>query len=598
MAIIGIDLGAKNSLICTYQDEETILIPNYSGNFFTPSIVNITQEGYILIGSMAKDKLILDQENTVSNFKSYLGTEHEFILQGKPYKAYELYSFILKQLKNDATEFLKQEIDRVTISVPVYFDELKRNDIKKACNLAGLTVDYFINDPCASALSFIDSEVSRTQFLILDFGGSFTATVVDFYRDLIELVSSSNDTTISGDIIDNAIADYFFEQTGIIKEDLELEEILQLHKQFEMVKKQVNVTVVFEGESVLYNKEILKEICEPIFNKLRIVISKALDFARLSPSFLSDIVLTGGVANFEVFQDYIEELFKKPPTLFENPQTFVINGVTLHNALKTDNILNINLTDLSPHNIGVSMKNIVGKDDVMNLMISKDMPLPIMRTKRFYPSNISQKKVTFQICKGDNYYTKDNIVTGLLEIELPVMLNGRPYIDLTFYYGIDDVLEIRATTIDERVYTKVIYNEDLISSESQLQKQLEVFSNLKSSELNDRLKSLINRLEILYPSVNFDKKHKVDEWFALLETLLNSKRTNQIAKNIIEIETLVEELEKSMIITIENDIFSKQPIDQFDYDNENWNFPDEDDEDIFLFDIFEELDDNDEFDGF
>lgn len=41
MAIIGIDLGTTNSLVCVYKDNAARLIPNIFGKNLTPSVVSV-----------------------------------------------------------------------------------------------------------------------------------------------------------------------------------------------------------------------------------------------------------------------------------------------------------------------------------------------------------------------------------------------------------------------------------------------------------------------------------------------------------------------------------------------------------------------------
>ena len=65
MAIIGIDLGTTNNLACICQDGKSIRIPNSLGQALTPSAVSIDDDGKILVGAVAKERLI-SHENVSS----------------------------------------------------------------------------------------------------------------------------------------------------------------------------------------------------------------------------------------------------------------------------------------------------------------------------------------------------------------------------------------------------------------------------------------------------------------------------------------------------------------------------------------------------
>lgn len=71
MAIIGIDLGTTNSLACVCKNGKPLLIPNPLGQVLTPSVVSIDQDGKILVGSVARERLISHPE--ASAFKRFMG---------------------------------------------------------------------------------------------------------------------------------------------------------------------------------------------------------------------------------------------------------------------------------------------------------------------------------------------------------------------------------------------------------------------------------------------------------------------------------------------------------------------------------------------
>ena len=76
MAIIGIDLGTTNSLVCVYQDGQVKLIPNSFGDYKTPSVVYI-KGNQVQVGKLAKNMQVLQPKNTAASFKVWMGTEKE-----------------------------------------------------------------------------------------------------------------------------------------------------------------------------------------------------------------------------------------------------------------------------------------------------------------------------------------------------------------------------------------------------------------------------------------------------------------------------------------------------------------------------------------
>ena len=80
MAIIGIDLGTTNSLVATWSEDGATLIPNVLGEFLTPSVVSVDETGEILVGRIAKERLITHPQLTAATFKRFIGTEKKYEL--------------------------------------------------------------------------------------------------------------------------------------------------------------------------------------------------------------------------------------------------------------------------------------------------------------------------------------------------------------------------------------------------------------------------------------------------------------------------------------------------------------------------------------
>ena len=80
MTTIGIDLGTTNSLVAYWTDNGPVIIPNVLGENLTPSVISIDENGEILVGQIAKERLITHPHATVSTFKRFMGTEKMFQL--------------------------------------------------------------------------------------------------------------------------------------------------------------------------------------------------------------------------------------------------------------------------------------------------------------------------------------------------------------------------------------------------------------------------------------------------------------------------------------------------------------------------------------
>ncbi len=173
MAIIGIDLGTTNSLACIFRNGRTELIPNELGTYKTSSVVSLLEDGTVLVGAAAKERLISNTQSTAASFKVWMGTERLIPLGGRSFLPEELSALVLRQILQDAQRYLGEPVEEAVISVPAYFNDNQRSATKLAAQLAGVTVKRLINEPSAAALyhRHCTQEQEDRQMMVIDFGG-------------------------------------------------------------------------------------------------------------------------------------------------------------------------------------------------------------------------------------------------------------------------------------------------------------------------------------------------------------------------------------------------------------------------------------------
>ncbi|MFA9215618.1 MAG: Hsp70 family protein, partial [Sphingomonadaceae bacterium] len=73
--IVGIDLGTTNSLIAVWENGSSRLIPNSLGEVLTPSCVSVDEDGSILVGRAARERLQTHPAHSAAVFKRYMGSD-------------------------------------------------------------------------------------------------------------------------------------------------------------------------------------------------------------------------------------------------------------------------------------------------------------------------------------------------------------------------------------------------------------------------------------------------------------------------------------------------------------------------------------------
>ena len=99
--IVGIDLGTTHSLIGHYGEEGPQLFRNALGDYLTPSVISVDDEGHMLVGAAARDRLISHPNASVAAFKRWMGTAREVQLGKRSFRPEELSALVLRSLLAD-----------------------------------------------------------------------------------------------------------------------------------------------------------------------------------------------------------------------------------------------------------------------------------------------------------------------------------------------------------------------------------------------------------------------------------------------------------------------------------------------------------------
>lgn len=556
MAIIGIDLGTTNSLVSVYRNGQVELLPNEWGQFMTPSCVGVLEDGTITVGAVAKERLITHPGETAASFKTWMGTEKEFLLGGKAFLPHELSALVLRKLAQTAREALGEEIEEAVISVPAYFNDNQRCATRLAAQLAGLPVKRLINEPSAAALCHSHAAPREEQrLLIVDFGGgTLDVSVVDCFENMVEIVAIAGNNGLGGNDIDRAIAAYFCSRTGLTWSALEPQQQRQLLDLAEQGKIGLSrmqdrgcilaCQIGPEMRSVPLDRETLRTICQPIFQQVKEVIVRAVRDSGIPISAIHDVILVGGSSQLGVFVDYLEELFSKRPSLAEHPEHTVALGVGLCAGIKqrSAELRELVMTDVCPFSLGVATYNdLQDANPHMATLIQRSSILPARRTERFFTLSNNQRRIRLAIYQGENYYAADNLLLGELTVSVPPDEAGKQWAAATFAYDINGILEVTVQSSGGDRQHTVILNPRLNWSGAEIAQALERLNALPDQTLpqeEDLL--LLSRAERLFAQLS---DHRREEAAGIIQCLTEALQSGSPIRLAQERERLSQHLE-------------------------------------------------------
>lgn len=556
MAIIGIDLGTTNSLASVWRNGRCELIPNSFGEFLTPSVVGFDDEDNVIIGKIAKQRLVSHPDLTAASFKCFMGTKQEISLGRKVFTPPELSSFILRQLKEDAELYLGEPVEEAVISVPAYFDDNGRSATKLAGELAGIKVERIINEPSAAALAYKQGTDDEDMFLIFDFGGgTLDISIVDIFDSVIEIIAVAGDNHLGGDDFNRAIAEYFCKENQLNYSALPSEVKAIVLKQAELCK--IALSTQPEAAMVLnYNNHVytlaldnqkLLTVTADLFERIEKPIVKALHDASVSANEISEVILIGGSSHMLLVQKYLENLFDTQINVTISPDTAVALGVGIASGIKVRNeeIKDMVLTDICPFSLGISTTN---KDDFsapfFTPIIERNTTLPASIVKRFYTSHDDQRTISIGIAQGEKMYFKQNLFLDEIELSVTPAPEGERSVDVRFSYDINGILQVDVTNNETgKIISKTIVNNNRLS-ENEVKSKLEQLEKLKIHPRDlDKNKLLIARAESLYEESIGDLREIIRLQLERFNNALSIQDTRKIRKTTESFSRFLDSIE-------------------------------------------------------
>lgn len=581
MAVIGIDLGTTNSLASVWKDGKCQLIPNSFGEYLTPSVVGIDENGDIIVGKIAKERLVSHPNSTCASFKRFMGTDMQLKIGDKKFTAQELSSFVLRQLKDDAERFLGEPVTEALVSVPAYFDDNGRNATKISGELASLFVERIVNEPSAAALAYRQQYDEDKIFLIFDFGGgTLDISVVDIFENIIEIVAVAGDNHLGGDDFNMAIANYFCKQNDLDYKELSDDVKAIIIRQAEMCKIALNesdttaMAVVIDEKtySMTLDTKKLVELCGVLFKKIEIPILKALHDAEIGLNEIDEVILVGGSSRMMVVQKYLKHLLKCKIKNSVSPDEIVAIGVGVAAGIKSRNedIKDVLLTDICPFTLGTGVVNdLMPGNNLFSPIIERNSTLPISNAQIYETSCDYQRQILMEIYQGESMYCNENILLGDVKLNVPKRLKGEEKIELRYTYDINGILEVEAEVLSTKeVKSKLIVNKNLNMSEEELKKRLDELQSLKISPAeNDDNRYILARAERLYKENFGEVRSAIGRYIFDFSQVLVSQNGTKIRRYRNFLERYFDVLEG---IKTPLEAFPEQFEDIEEYDDENW----------------------------
>lgn len=559
--IVGIDLGTTNSLVAVWKDDASVLVQNALGELLTPSVVGLDDEGRILVGQAARERLHTHPCVTTALFKRHMGSAHTTALGDHAFRPEELSALVLRSLKEDVERAYGETVVEAVISVPAYFSDAQRKATRIAGELAGLKVDKLINEPTAAALAFgLPQHGKECSFLVFDLGGgTFDVSILELFEGVMEVRASAGDNFLGGEDFDRLLAEAFV-RTQADQPGFPAPESIAhaLHREAQRLR--IALGQVRSDAFVLrvdgrqwqqtFTQEDMAALYAPLLERLRNPVERAMRDARLQVGDLDEILLVGGTTRMPLVRKLAAGMFGRFPSIQLNPDEAVAHGAAIQAALKSRDaaLEEVVLTDVCSYTLGIEVAERVGRHRENGHylpIIERNTTVPVSRVKTVYSAEEGQTGVTVSIFQGESRLVRDNIPLGELEIPLPPRNGGNVSLDVRFTYDNNGILECQVTIPSTgEAFALVIENNPGVLSPEEIAERLQALAALKVHPRDQQINTLLMaRLEHLYQESLGERRELIGDWASAFQRALDSQDERLIRQTRTELNERLKQLE-------------------------------------------------------
>jgi molecular chaperone DnaK len=466
---VGIDLGTTYSVVARLDERgQPVTLVNAEGDRLTPSMVLLEGDD-VVVGKEAMKAMATEADRVAECAKRDMGHRaYHRAIDGKQYPPEVIQAWILNKLRGDAMQQIGP-FDKVVITVPAYFDEVRRKATQDAGYMAGCEVLDIINEPTAAAVAFgfqqgflnaSGSSDRPRRVLVYDLGGgTFDVTVMEIRGSEFLALATDGDVALGGYDWDqrllNLAADVFQREHGL---DLRANPAAmgRLWRECEDAKRtlstRLKAPVVAEYQGKIQRLEIsreqFEEATQDLLDRTRFTCAQTLRAAALEWSDLDRVLLVGGSSRMPMVRAMLQKISGKTPDASVAADEAVAHGAALQAGLvlakRDGRAANFSIRNVNSHSLGVVGVDPQTRRHRNGIVIPRNTPLPVSAKREFKTAKVGQRSILVKIVEGESPSADDCTPIGRCTVaDLPPGLPAKSPVDVIFNYQSDGRLKVR-----------------------------------------------------------------------------------------------------------------------------------------------------------
>ncbi len=464
---VGIDLGTTNSVVAWLDDlgrPQTLV--NAEGDKMTPSAV-LFDDDQAVVGKEALKGMATEADQVAICAKREFGQRaYSRLLGGRAYPPEVLQAFVLNKLRVDAGRQIGP-FHQAVVTVPAYFDEVRRQATMDAGYMAGLEVLDIINEPTAAAVAFGfqqslmpgDRAAGMQRILVYDLGGgTFDVTVLEFEGTEYTALATDGDVRLGGYDWDQRlvelVAEQYEQQFGI---DLRADPVARgrIWRECEDAKRTLaarpRASIACNHQGQALRVEVTREQFEArtadLLERTKFTVSETLAASGLDWSQIDSLLLVGGATRMPAVRKMLGEISGMEPNTSASPDEAVAHGAAIHAGMllarAAGRPARLSIHNINSHSLGVVGTDSATRQERVAVLIPRNTRLPVSTNRIFKTKSSNQRSILVRVVEGESASAADCVPLGDCVVQdLPPQLPAHTPVEVCFSYEPNGRLDV------------------------------------------------------------------------------------------------------------------------------------------------------------